>query len=598
MPTSARKSSVGGARRGPQKAHVPYRGDNPEVGKKTGITVQHVERKSDGFEPFEELLQQADGRTPPRPKGRKKSLAMMGRHDEDYDEEDGEMSMQIDSPVQHLVNMRPPTTPTTSARSRSSIRPVARTSDVDFDKIPSPRPLNSTQRSSRNAGPGPSSLSKFTRARESTPDDPQGEEGEEYDYGEDNMVNGGFDDYGPQETPPNSSPQRGRGRPRSFSRIEEDEEQDEEQEQEDEEDQEKTPTQSKRDKGKGRAVREESREPSEEVEDEIAQGLEDVGLSPGSDEEEEDNDQEPQPPVKKARVESPKKPGRKTKSTSKKENREYREGTRKSSRNHYAPLEWWRGEKIVYGKTNSSGRVLVAPIKEIVRIPKDMPLPLGAKRKRGSTRPRSRSRALNDEEVIAPALPVANPEEGWDDETTTVYTVLRYTDREEADRRVAYPARMFNPKLAGDGSWFFDKVFSDDEFIAAGQLVIPPTGRKPSKAAKDNTYVFYVIEGAINFKIHNTSMILTTGGSFMVPRGNTYLIENISNRDAKLFFTQARKVVMTDEERAARELHIAETQKRKSMVRSSSAGAPSTGPRPVISPGGARSKSLAAPLRA
>lgn len=332
---------------------------------------------------------------------------------------------------------------------------MARTSDVDFDKIPSPRPLNSTQRSSRNAGPGPSSLSKSIRARESTPDDPQDDEEGHYDYQEDDMGNG-FGDYGPQETPPDpdSSPKRGRGRPKSFSRIEEDdEEQDEEQEQEEEEDRERTPTQSKRDKGKNRAVREESREPSE-VEDEIAQGLEDVGLGPGSDEEEEDLDQVPGPPVKKARVESPKKPGRKTKSTSKKENRgacflvyfttnpviyfekpEYREGTRKSSRNHYAPLEYWRGEKIVYGKTNSSGRVLVAPIKEIVRIPKEAPLPLGAKRKRGSTRPRSRSRALPDEEVIPPALPVVNPEEGWDDETTTMYTVLRYTDREEAERR-------------------------------------------------------------------------------------------------------------------------------------------------------------------
>jgi len=89
----------------------------------------------------------------------------------------------------------------------------------------------------------------------------------------------------------------------------------------------------------------------------------------------------------------------------------------------------------VYGKTSSSGRVLVAPIKEIVRIPKDTPLPLGAKRKRGSTRPRSRSRALPEEEVIPPALPVSNPEEGWDDETTTLYTVLRYTDRQEVERR-------------------------------------------------------------------------------------------------------------------------------------------------------------------
>ena len=226
--------------------------------------------------------------------------------------------------------MRPPSTPTTVGRSRSSNRPVARTSDVDFDKIPSPRPLSSTQRSGQNARPGPSSLSKSIRARESTPDNAQ-DEGGHYDYQEDDMGNG-FGDYAPQETPPESSPKRGRGRPRSFNRIEEDnEEQDEEQdeepdeeqeqEQEDDEDREKTPTQPKRDKGKNRAVREESREPSEGVEDEIAQGLEDVGLGPGSDEEEEDIDQEPEPPVKKARVESPKKPGRKTKSTSKKENR-------------------------------------------------------------------------------------------------------------------------------------------------------------------------------------------------------------------------------------------------------------------------------------
>jgi len=201
---------------------------------------------------------------------------------------------------------------------------------------------------------------------------------------------------------------------------------------------------------------------------------------------------------------------------------------------------------------------------------------------------------MPEEEAIPPALPVSNPEEGWDDETTNLCTVLRYTDKEEAARRIAYPARMVNPKLAADGGWYFDKIFSDDDFIAAGQLIIPPSGRKPTKAAKDNTYVFYVIEGAVNFKILNTSMVLTTGGSFMVPRGNTYLIENISNRDAKLFFTQARKVVMNEEEREARDLHFAETQKRKAMVRSSSAGAPSTGPRPVISPGGARAKSLAA----
>lgn len=94
MPTTPRKSSLGAQRRGSTKPHIPYRGDNVEVGKKTGIAVQRVERKSDGFEPFEELMQQADKRTPPqrKDKRRKQSLPAM-----DEEDEDGEMSMEVES---------------------------------------------------------------------------------------------------------------------------------------------------------------------------------------------------------------------------------------------------------------------------------------------------------------------------------------------------------------------------------------------------------------------------------------------------------------------------------------------------------------------
>lgn len=31
--------------------------------------------------------------------------------------------------------------------------------------------------------------------------------------------------------------------------------------------------------------------------------------------------------------------------------------------------------------------------------------------------------------------------------------------------------------------------------------------------------MFYVIEGAVNLKIHNTTLVLATGAMFMVPRG-------------------------------------------------------------------------------
>jgi len=60
------------------------------------------------------------------------------------------------------------------------------------------------------------------------------------------------------------------------------------------------------------------------------------------------------------------------------------------------------------------------------------------KRKRGSTRPRSKGkcRAFEaDEDAISPALPVVNPEEGWDDETQAMCTVLLYPTREKVEQR-------------------------------------------------------------------------------------------------------------------------------------------------------------------
>ena len=94
MPTSARKGSVGTAHPGLRKAYRPYRGDQFEVGKKTGLTIPQVQQNSDGFEPFEEVLKRLDGVMPPQPK-RKKSIVPVVNPE--YDEEDGEMSMELTS---------------------------------------------------------------------------------------------------------------------------------------------------------------------------------------------------------------------------------------------------------------------------------------------------------------------------------------------------------------------------------------------------------------------------------------------------------------------------------------------------------------------
>ncbi|GJJ15569.1 hypothetical protein Clacol_009847 [Clathrus columnatus] len=218
-------------------------------------------------------------------------------------------------------------------------------------------------------------------------------------------------------------------------------------------------------------------------------------------------------------------------------------GLRRSKRRHYRPLEYWRQERVVWGR-RENGRSVVPVIKEIITIPKPDPEPLGVnRRKRGARKPRSMSLPSPvpiQEEVRI--VEVDNPELGWDDATPSAGVIIDWTSSDEVERRVVYPARMVKPSPAPGYNYLFQKIFGDGDFIAAGQLLIPPGAEKPTKPTKDNTYIFYVIEGAIECKIHRTSFILSTGGTFIVPRGNQYYIKNICSRDVKLFFTQARKV--------------------------------------------------------
>jgi len=143
---------------------------------------------------------------------------------------------------------------------------------------------------------------------------------------------------------------------------------------------------------------------------------------------------------------------------------------------------------------------------------------------------------------------VVNDEAGWDENTDPHGIVVDFVTGEEVSRRVAFTAAMVTPKWTSNEQFMFQKIFGDDEFIAAGQIIIPPGKQKPSKPARDNTYVFYVIEGAVQLKVHRSTYVLATGAMFMVPRANQYYIKNICERDAKLFFAQARKVPLPKEE--------------------------------------------------
>ncbi|KAJ3552142.1 hypothetical protein NM688_g4308 [Phlebia brevispora] len=597
MPTSARKSSMGGSRRGPQK-YIPYHADDLQRGKRTGIAVGYVDRNSDEFEPFDQVIRQADLRTPPKPKMHSKKKRAPKTPVVDWEDEDGEMSMELEdsvpnSPTAYIASSRNGITSSVQ-RVGSSSRPVASRSDVDFDKIPSPRPISSSKRSNGRSS-RPSQLSQAS-IRQDVDDDDSDFGGYDGGYDDGFEVPGPpFDDGSDNErTPvPRSKQQRLSSRP-SFARMDLAHDEDEDEEARVEEEMEMTPTQLVEPALPARGRLSSVQEEDINMEDEVAQGLADVEMHQDFDEPPQDEqDMEPeeleqgqeqevdeeeeipqrgkgkgkgkakgkakgrgrdmndglekdQRPSKRARKENgdeepePKKKSKKTARMASvlnevvhDQNINHDDGVRRGTRMRYKPLEWWRLEKVVYGRRDS-GQCLVPTIKEIHRLPKEEVQPLGAKHRR---KRQTRSKSVTVEPVIE-----YNPEEGWDENTQSEGVVIDYETKEEVTRRVAYTAKMVHTKQAANADFAFQKIFGDSDFMAAGQLLIPPNGQKPTKGTKDNTFIFYLIEGAVTFKVHRTSYILTTGSMFLVPRGNQYYIRNISDRDAKLFFAQARKL--------------------------------------------------------
>ncbi|KAH9917445.1 Mif2/CENP-C like-domain-containing protein [Fomitopsis serialis] len=580
MPPSARKSSVGGARRAPTK-YIPYRADDFQHGKKTGMAVAYVDHRSDEFEPFDKVMSQADQRTPPRVQNSRKRRAQTPKPKtprtpavQEVDE-DGEMSMELEdsipnSPSAYFANARVNTITSSVPRVGSSSRPVAHSSDVDFDKVPSPResPAFSHRRSlgqSRNSGPSNLSQSTVAQGEDEEPvDDGMEFGGPDFDGG------GGFDSDDDEPSQSYQGPQSSQRRssvhtPRrtSFAQMDQDDE-DEREQVEQLTDNEPTP----KAKGKQRDTGDVP-QPDYEMEDNISRGLAEVEQEPtdeedvplrkrtGQDRGDDDSIEKHQRPSKKARTENEgaKKPRGRPKGSKNyvlrevTPNDENTDGLRRGRRLRYKPLDWWRLEKVVYGR-RETGTSYVPTIKEIHRIPKEEPLPLGAKHRRKRP-PRSKSKTADE----AQGALVFNPEEGWDEDTQAEALVIDYKSKEDIPKRIAFTAKMVTPKAAANNDFYFQKVFGDADFIAAGELIIPPDGQKPTKSTKDNTFVFYVIEGAVNLTVHKTSFILATGGMFLVPRGNMYHIRNISERDAKLFFAQARKVSdeeMEEDRRSAR----------------------------------------------
>lgn len=107
-------------------------------------------------------------------------------------------------------------------------------------------------------------------------------------------------------------------------------------------------------------------------------------------------------------------------------------GLRRGKRKRYRPLDWWRLEKVEYGRGKA-----MAEIKRIITLPKQPVQQLGAK-KRGAATKRVKSKAPESSagrKKSVAADPDLNPEQGWDRETEPEGVVQDFVTKMELRRR-------------------------------------------------------------------------------------------------------------------------------------------------------------------
>ena len=54
--------------------------------------------------------------------------------------------------------------------------------------------------------------------------------------------------------------------------------------------------------------------------------------------------------------------------------------------------------------------------------------------------------------------------------------------------------------------------------------------------------MLYCVQGAVRVLVHRTEFTISQGGFFMIPRGNSYQINNLTEVEAFLVFMQAREL--------------------------------------------------------
>ncbi|KAJ7708384.1 hypothetical protein B0H17DRAFT_1191827 [Mycena rosella] len=206
-----------------------------------------------------------------------------------------------------------------------------------------------------------------------------------------------------------------------------------------------------------------------------------------------------------------------------------------------------------------SAKVLLAPRR--ANVPDDPPYqtaevllaPRGQEQLRDrhgpqSARPLSRSTpaAVEYEKTVERIVevPVHDLGAGGDEDTQADGGVDDYTtDKDSVKTIIVFMPRGTEwelcdiPHIKSQGV-FHTPVFHHEDRMVAGQLWIEFDGFCNCSDNQERAWVFTILEGAVAAMVNNQeSKILTSGGVFIVPIGNSWQLENIGYRPAILSYT-------------------------------------------------------------
>ncbi|KAI7824835.1 Mif2/CENP-C like-domain-containing protein [Gamsiella multidivaricata] len=208
------------------------------------------------------------------------------------------------------------------------------------------------------------------------------------------------------------------------------------------------------------------------------------------------------------------------------------DGVRKSRRTKHRPLEYWRNERTIIDPREDSGL-------HNNRKQKRQRRHLSAETQPASMQKNSRG-ATSDEEsnLSGSTRPYELESNGFICDGPQLCEAVDFAKGGVIMRKLAEPKGYGNYLDAPGGEYQYHRGLEDLD-ICSGFIRIPGLGTKPNKNALRASLTFYVVKGLVQATIHRNSIILPEGSRFIVPRGNQYMIRNLSRKECLLFFAQS-----------------------------------------------------------